>query len=62
MRNILLTTMLAVILSSFPIKADNQTEENSINLEGQCKAIASSPDGSTYVLMEDKRLVCINPD
>lgn len=37
-------------------------DESGLHLNGQCKAIASSPDGYTYVLMYDKRLIRIDCD
>ena len=62
MKKILLTSLFAMLLSTLPIMAENNIGEKGINLDGQCKAIASSPDGSTYVLMEDRRLICIAPN
>jgi hypothetical protein len=64
MKKILFASLFALILSSGQIMADNSNilDENGIRLSGYCKAIASSSDGYTYVLMKDKRLIRIDID
>ena len=65
MRKIILTTLFALLLSSGQTMADNvrkPIDETGVYLDGECKAIASSPDGYTYVLMFDKRLIRIDCD
>lgn len=63
MRKIIMTTLIGLLLSASNLIADNKPiDETGIYLNGECKAIASSPDGSTYVLMFDKRLIKIDSD
>ena len=63
MRNIILASLLALVLTtvqSFAQETIKPIDEAGIFLDGDCKAIASSPDGSTYVLMLDKKLIKID--
>ncbi len=64
MKKILFASLLALIISSGQIMADNSNKlnETGVRLSGYCKAIASSSDGYTYVLMKDKRLIRIDID
>lgn len=65
MKKILLTTLFALLFASGQAMAEGAKkplDESGIYLNGDCKAIASSPDGSTYVLMFDKRLIKIDID
>lgn len=65
MKKLLLTTLFALILSTGQTMAENvykPIDESGIYLNGDCKAIATSPDGFTYVLMYDKRLIRIDSD
>ena len=64
MKKILFASLIALIISSGQIMADNSNKlnETGVRLSGYCKAIASSSDGYTYVLMKDKRLIRIDID
>lgn len=64
MKKILFASLIALFITSGQIMADNSNKlnETGLRITGNCKAIASSPDGYTYVLMKDKRLIRIDID
>ena len=64
MKKLLLSTLFALLMSPMAMaqNAIKPLDETGIYLDGDCKAIASSPDGYTYVLMFDKRLIRIDCD
>lgn len=64
MRKLLLSTLFAFLMAPALMAADNKQvlNEAGVSLTGYCKAIASAPDGTAYVLMKDSRLVRIDVD
>ena len=66
MKRLIITTILALFLAPGLQMASGAVkkplDEAGITLNGYCKAIATAPDGSAYVLMKDCRLVHIDVD
>lgn len=66
MRKLILSSLFALMFAPSIMAADAPAkkilDEAGICLNGNCKAIAASPDGSAYVLMKDCRLVHVDTD
>lgn len=66
MRNLILSSLFSLILAPAIMAADIPAkvtlDEAGICLNGNCKAVASAPDGSAYVLMKDCRLIRVDVD